>query len=147
MKVEKKKLEEKSNLRKYLAKNPESIGKGIKILKENLSSEAVGNIDLLACNSERTVTVIDLSIKEEYSLLNRGLAHYEWINSHKHLMKELYPINPDNEVELILVAPYFSDDIIRICRHLEVNLRLIGYKPIKMKEEVGIITKNIKITS
>lgn len=71
---------DEADLRQYLKNPPESIEKGMEILKTEFKAETIGRIDLLARDADKATTVIELKTKEEESQLDQGLLYYDWIS-------------------------------------------------------------------
>jgi hypothetical protein len=68
------------------------------------------DIDLLALDRTRQLTIVDVSVANGDELLQRGLSHVDWVARHIAIVQRMYPewaINYTRPARLILVAPRF----------------------------------------
>lgn len=139
-------LEKEEELEKAIAEDPGIIEEGLTALMDKIRIEK-GQLDVLCIDNENTLTLIDIEIKENDAALFNALKYYDWMATNIETVKQLLK-NEDIDVtktpRLILLAPTFSQSILKTIKHGMPKLELFEYTYLKTESgEEGIHLEKI----
>jgi len=140
-------LKEREELEPLLVENPDIIEQGLQILSHQLMTDS-GPLDILAVDSEGSLTVIELKNESSEEHLDQALRYYDWCRQNVLWISQAYSskndIDPNADLRLILIAPAFTETTKRIAKYIGVELQLIEYHAFENdKGERGIICTRI----
>lgn len=150
MKISPAEIREVDELEPLLAKNPEYIEPGMKVLERQLTI-GTGRLDLLSLDDQNTVCVVELKRKSEERQLLQALQYYDWVKANMGWLHKVHSeIDTTSEPRLILIAQNFSDDLKRAAKYTTLNanelLALKQYKAFKIDEkEISVICSDVDI--
>jgi hypothetical protein len=125
-----------SELRSILANNPNIIEDGLTVLKQEYPTDE-GPLDLLCVDGEGRLAVVELKVDSEDTMLFQALKYYDWVYSNRDRVKEAFKdkkINTNLEPKIILIAPEFSETLIRSVKHVTPVIDLYTYKMLECSE-------------
>lgn len=124
-------------LHAFISKNPDVIENGFKIIKNEARLDGLDRADILGLDVNDTMSVIELKanmagledLMQLIGYVNYILDDPYFVYSRfAGLNKTLKSFNPMEDLRPILVAPYFSDKLLRFKNILTVNIELIQYQ-------------------
>jgi hypothetical protein len=137
----------REQLLSLLGEQPAALEEGLKVIDANLPCETPGDIELIALDSTKQLTVIDVDDKPNESLLLRGLAHLDWVVRNTPLLRRTYQglvINFSLQPRLFLVAPDFSPLFRCALHHLQsVQIDCVKYYTIGLPGGTGLCCERI----
>ena len=150
MKLEKVHLSEVAELEPLVKETLHDAEEGLQVLDNQIQIGDQGRPDIIATDFNQALTIIELkSITAEVGALSQIIRYYEWFVNNLPLFARPFPqISLQEQIRLIIIAPSFSDDIIRISKYLDTNIDLIKYTSVKNEKtgEIGILYENIEIS-
>ncbi len=143
MEVDRVQLNEVGELEPLVLHHLDRIEEGLKPLVNQIAIGANGRPDILAVDENGALVLIELkSICADLSALSQVIRYYEWSAENLALIARPFPtVKPDSGVRLILVAPEFDEDTLRLARYVDLDLMLVRYTAIKHGKtgDLGII--------
>ena len=137
----------REQLLSLLREQPAALEEGLKVIDANLPCETPGDIELIALDSTKQLTVIDVDDKPNENLLLRGLAHLDWVVRNTPLLRRTYQgqvINFSLQPRLFLVAPDFSPLFRCALHHLQsVQINCVKYYTIGLPGGTGLFCERI----
>lgn len=102
-----------------------------------------GPLDVLAVDNDGTLVIMELKNKAADGHLDQGLRYYDWCRQNISWLSQAYAnfdIQPDSNPRLLLVAPSFTETVLKIAKYVDVDLQLIEYRAIANGAyELGLI--------
>lgn len=139
-------IREHEELEPMILANPEIIEKGVRIIAHQHMTDS-GPLDILGINSEGSLVVIELKNEATDTHLDQGLRYYDWCRQNLAWISQAYKdhhINTENNPVLILIAPSFTENVKRIAKYVDVELRLFEYHAMENERgEKGIICTEV----
>jgi len=120
-------------LEQLLVDDPGCIEEGMQVLERQVPTDT-GPLDILATDSDGVLSIIELKVTLDEGQLAQGLRYYDWARINLEGIARHYPskVDVNQEPALILIAPAFSQNLIRIARYLDVTLNLKQYRVLEM---------------
>ena len=150
MRVEKVALSELSELEPLVKSTIQEIEEGMEVLDNQISIGDSGRPDVLAIDGNKALTILELKSKTaDVEAIAQIIGYYEWFISNIALFAKPFPkINTDEAIRLIIIAPRFSHELLRISKYLNLDISLVKYTSIKNLEnqDIGIIYENIDVS-
>lgn len=140
-------LESERELMSLIKSSPESVERGLKVLTDGFPAER-GAIDLLCVDSGKILTIAELKIWEDDSMLLQALRYYDIIVQNVYGIAKLYPkaeVDEKEEPRVILIAPSFSETLKKVTKYLDIALDLIEYDAVEVNGKKEIICRLIDI--
>jgi len=107
----------RDQLSSLLNRNTAILEAGMRAIDINLPCETGGPISLLAMDRTNRLTIIDLDIVINDSLLMCGISHFDWFVRSVPILKRMYDrhtIDFSSPPRLFLIAPHFSAVLRRV---------------------------------
>jgi len=106
-----------------------------------------GEIDLLALDRDRRLTVVEVQNALDDTLVARGLSHIDWVVRNIPTVRRLYPawpIDASRQPRLALVAPRFSLALRSGIRQITVPaIACFRYCEVDLPGEAGILVERL----
>jgi hypothetical protein len=122
-------------LEQLLVDDPACIEDGMQVLDRQVPTDS-GPLDILASDTYNVLSVIELKVVVDEGQLAQGLRYYDWARTNLEGIARLYSdkvkVDVDQEPALILIAPGFSQNIIRIAKYIEIPLKLKQYRALQL---------------
>lgn len=121
-------LENEIELEERLLNSPDLIEEGFKLLiNQRRTSPHKKRLDLLGVDSNGTLTVIELKIKEDKDQLPQAIEYFDWllergISFFRDYFSEEKIENKTPRI--ILVAPEYSDRTIKLSKYISENIEI-----------------------
>ncbi|MBO3842188.1 MAG: DUF91 domain-containing protein [Candidatus Brockarchaeota archaeon] len=137
-------------LEDIICSDPEYLEEGMVFLERQFPTDS-GLLDVLMVDSDGALVVVELKNKESDEQILQALRYYDYVATNisdivNHFQRRGITINDQEEPRLILVAPVFSQNLIRICKYLDVEVVLKAYKAVKLPSgEIELILSNVDI--
>jgi hypothetical protein len=136
------------DLENLVAKDPESIERGLKYLDHQRNANGKF-IDVLAVDADGVLTVIELKVGQDDEMLLQALEYYDYVSSNRDRLANEYAkickIVADEDPRIILVASGFSDRLKSAVRHFEPSTILVEYAYLESKTgERGLFCQKIQ---
>jgi len=149
MKFEKIPLENETELESLIIRNLDVIETGLKLISHQVRTGS-GIIDLLCSDADNRLTVIELKVKESDRVLLQALTYHDWVNENALAIKEMFSkardIDTGKSPRLILVAPRFSEDLMKAVKYFEPQIDLVEWEYLKTPSgEKGLYCRPIEI--
>lgn len=129
----------------------EQIEEGLPLLDHQLRFGASGRPDILAVDSTGSLVVMELKADEAgIASLDQGIRYLEWASDNLGLLARPFPaVKPNRTPRLFLVAPGFSESLLRLVKYVELDIVLIRAICVKDTEsgKVGILLEAVEQTS
>lgn len=142
LKVRQVDIKEREQLEPLIVEHSAYIEDGLQIIAHQHPTDS-GPLDILAVDSDGTLVIMELKNEASDGHLDQGLRYYDWCRQNIAWIKkayEKYKIVPENNPRLILVAPSFTETVLRISKYVDVDLQLIEYRAIiDENNELGLI--------
>jgi Holliday junction resolvase-like predicted endonuclease len=143
---------EERNLEAAIIKNPGAIEKGLTVLDHQVPA-GTGKIDILGVDSGGILTIIELKVTEDDTVLMQSVEYYDWVSQNTDRLAERYrekspkvDIDAEEAPRLILVAPTFSLSLKTCCKYINADVDLFEYVYLKAKTgEKGIFCKRVDL--
>ena len=114
---------------------------------EGIVCSPYGEIDVLAVDHTNRLTVIDVQIMLDDTLVARGLSHVDWATRNLPTVKRLYPnwvIDESRQPRLVLVAPRFSLALRSGIRQITAPaISCFRYCEVELSGQAGILVERI----
>lgn len=127
-------------LERIIVENPELIEEGFQIVANQLYTDS-GPLDILAVDKNGYLCVIELKSEANEGHLDQGLRYYDWCVQNLAWILKAYSskfnIVTKDRPCLMLVAPSFTDTVLRIAKYVGDNAYLYLYKYIAFEDECG----------
>ena len=150
MQIEKAKLKEVSELEPLVKKTINGIEDGLEFLDNQISIGDSGRPDILAIDRNKALTIIELkSDSADMSAIVQIIGYYEWFVANIALFSRSFDnINLDQSIRLMIVAPDFLQETVRLTKYLDLEISLVRYAAIKNIEtnDIGIIYEDVDIS-
>jgi len=109
-----------------------------------------GPLDILAVDKDGTLVVMELKVVESDDMLMQAIDYYDWIRENVDTLRRMYEarkinINYKKIPRIILVAPSFSESLIRRARYINIDISLYQFKQIEMAGKQGILFEQVPI--
>ena len=106
-----------------------------------------GEIDLLALDRNRQLTIIDLQTTLDDGMVARGLGHVDWAVRNLRTVQRVYPgwtIDISRRPRLVLVAPRFSIALRSGIRQITTPaISCFRYCAVELAGETGILVERL----
>jgi len=143
---------EERNLEVAIIRNPGVIEKGLTILDHQVPA-GTGKIDILGADSGGKLTIMELKVTEDDTMLMQSVEYYDWVSQNTDRLAERYgekfpkvDIDAEEPPRLILVAPTFSLPLKTCCKYINADVDLFEYVYLKTKTgEKGIFCKRVDL--
>jgi hypothetical protein len=150
MKIKETSVNSELELEDLLSHEPETIEEGFRILtRQPRTSPKSNRLDLLGVDSEGTLTVIELKVREDDEQIIQALEYFDWLMERGiHFFRDHFSFK-DIELttpRIILIAPHFSERAKVTCKYLsddiDISLRryvcyqIESHKEVKLIEEI-----------
>src|SRR5262249_28333686 len=91
-----------------------------------------GRLDVILVDSGKSLTVAELKIVEDDSMLMQGIDYYDHVSGlvegyARRYQQEGIEIDPAQRVRLVLVAPSFSQTLLNRCKWVDAPVSLFSY--------------------
>ena len=143
MKLERVNLHEVRELEPLVLATLSEVETGLVALDNQLSAGDSGRPDVLASDSEGALVILELkSVQATDAALSQVLRYYEWFNRNSGMVSRVFPnVNPQCNIRLFIVAPDFSDDLLRLSKYIDLEISLIRCTPLRdsVSQELGIV--------
>ena len=149
MRFEKIPLEGETELESLIIRNMDVIEEGLKLISHQVRTGA-GIIDILCSDADNRLTVIELKAKESDRVLLQALTYHDWVNENALAIKEMFSKARDVDVNksprLILVAPRFSEDLMKAVKYIEPQIDLVEWAYLKSPSgEKGLYCRPVEV--
>jgi hypothetical protein len=138
---------EREQLLSFLSNQPFSLEEGLRLIDRNIPYENSSRIELLALDCANQLTIIDLDISPNETLLLRGLGHFDWMVRNHFIINRMYrdqPIDFSLQPRLILVAPDFSSLFRTAVRLITVpRIHCLRYHTVGVSGTAGIFFERV----
>jgi RecB family endonuclease NucS len=134
-------IKSKNELEELVAKEINVIDERLTFIDRVLTE--TGKIILCHDKDGRLVIVEPRLFQDDKALFDglRYLDHYDSEMSTLKVDDEKNKVKRDDQPRLILVAPSFSDDILRVVRHMATQISLYEWEYLKMGDTKGLYLK------
>jgi hypothetical protein len=116
---------------------------GLRTIDARIPCDPCGEIDVLAADRTRKLTIIDFDTTLNDGLLLRGLGHFDWVARNAPNVQRMCPAQAfDSSLppRLILLAPQFSAVVRRAMRQLtHPQIQWVRYHTVETPGGVGIL--------
>jgi len=140
-------LEKERELKNLVKQDPESIEPGLKIMADEFPVDN-GSIDLLGIDSGNILTIIELKINEDDSMLMQSIRYYDSVSQNIDKIAKLYPgekVDTSEGPRIILIAPSFSGTLKKCAKYIDLRLDLVEYDSLETDHKQGLISHFIDI--
>ena len=149
MRFEKIPLDNETELESLIIGNLDVVEEGLKLISHQVRTGS-GIIDILCSDADNTLTVIELKAKESDRILLQALTYHDWVNENALAIKEMFSkardVDAGQSPRLILVAPRFSEDLMKAVKYFEPQIDLFEWEYLKTPSgERGIYCRSIEI--
>ena len=149
MRIEKIPLENETELETLIVRNLDVIETGLKLISHQVRTGS-GIIDILCSDADNRLTVIELKVKESDRVLLQALTYHDWVNENALAIKEMFPkareVDAGKSPRLILVAPRFSEDLMKAVKYFEPQIDLVEWEYLRSPSgEKGLYCRPIEV--
>lgn len=130
---------DETELENLLFADPEAIEDRVTILGRQVPTDS-GPLDLLAMDADNILTVIELKSAADESQLDQGLRYYDWAMTNREWIARSYlskAINVEESPRLILISPEFPEELKRIAKYVDEDVKLTLLKCSVFKSPSG----------
>lgn len=137
-----------TDLETILINDLDEISEGMKFLGRQIDTDT-GTLDILAVDSDGMLTILELKIKQDDEQLFQGVRYYDWIKSRIEWIRRSYEKEYDYIIDvskdpwLILVAPSFSENLMKVTRYIDLSVNLFTYAVLQIGDSQKIICNDI----
>jgi hypothetical protein len=134
-------------LEQLLVNDPACIEEGVQVLDRQVPTDT-GSLDILATDADSVLCIIELKVTVDEGHLAQGLRYYDWARINLEAIARHYPnkVDPNQEPALILIAPGFSQNLIRIAKYVDVPLDFRQYRVLQMPDgEREVVCTSVEI--
>jgi len=129
-------------LEDLIRQQPDLVEEGLLIIdqqKITQNLENQGRLDVLFVDSDNTLIIAELKIKENDRMLSQAIDYFDYINDNKEIIARLYSekktnINPSKEPRILLIAPSFSKTLINRCKWISIDIQLKRYLHLELED-------------
>ncbi len=127
------------------------IEEGVRYIDHQRGTER-GPLDILMVDSGNALTVAELKIVEDDTMLVQGMDYYDYISKNIEGISRIYKdyrIDPKQTARLFLIAPSFSVSLINRCKWIDIPISLFTYKCITFEDskEITVVFSEVTIPS
>ena len=142
MPFEKVHIKDENELEEIVAKEISVIEEGLTVIDRILTDS--GKI-ILCCDKESHLVILDPRLLRDDKALFDGLRYLDHYNSVISLLNDdKEKIKLDVRPRLILIAPSFSDDLIRVVKYIDtVKIDLYQWEYLKLEDQKGLYLKPV----
>ena len=119
-------------VRRYSGK----IEDGLTFIDHQHITKAGGRLDVLMVDSGGSLVVAELKVVEDDGMLLQGLDYYDYVASNLDAFVRMYNLQPasaSQQVRLLLIAPNFSQTMIKRCRWINAPVSLFAYSCLSLE--------------
>jgi hypothetical protein len=134
-------------LEQLLVDDPGCIDEGMRILDRQVPTDT-GPLDILATDTDSVLSIVELKVTLDEGHLAQGLRYYDWARTNLEGIARHYPnkVDVNQEPALILIAPRFSQNLIRVAKYVDIPLDLKEYHVLQMPAgEREVICASVEI--
>src|SRR5438093_1303482 len=121
----------------------DALEEGLRTIDASIPCHPCGEIDLLALDRPRHLTIIDFDTTVNDDLLLRGLRHFGWIDHNMPHVQRMYrdqPLNVSGQHGLFLLAPQFSPLLRCVARQItRPPIHWVRYLTVDASDGPGIL--------
>jgi len=136
-------------LEDYIVNNPSDVEEGFEVIDRQWPTDS-GPLDILGVDGEGILVIVELKAKENDGQLLQGLRYYDYIASNivsivKHLeSRRIFVL--EEEPRLMLIAPSFSQTLMKVAKYIDVDLDLKEYQAFELSSgDIYIYFRSIEI--
>lgn len=147
MKLARVRLDEVHELEPLVLATLSSLEDGLRPLSNQLSMGDAGHPDILAIDSDGVLVVIELKADTAGpSAVDQAIRYFEWAQANLALLSKPFPeIKHDRQPRVLLVAPEFEDDVLRLVRYLDLDFRLARVTCVRIeKGDTGVLLELVE---
>ena len=120
---------------------------GLRTIDTRIPCHPCGEIDVLAVDRARTVTIIDFDAGLNDGLLVRGLGHVDWVLRNASNVQRMCPghaLDASRPPRLILLAPQFSPLLRRVMRQVSrPQIQWVRYHAVDTPAGAGLLLEPV----
>lgn len=134
-------------LEDMLKDNLHLVEEGLKFI-DNQIAAGRGPLDILAVDSGKSLAVIELKVSESDEMLMQAIDYYHWVFEHIDSIKRMYPtsgVDYRQAPRLILIAPSFSNALLKRALYLKVQPELFTYKCLEAEGKRGLLFEAVNL--
>ena len=134
-------------LEHLLVNDPQCIEEGMQVLDRQVPTDT-GFLDILGTDRDGVLSVIELKVVLDEGHLDQGLRYYDWARTNLEGIARHYPkkVDVDQEPALVLIAPTFSQNLIRMAKYVDVPLHFKEYRVLELPGgEREVVCKSVEI--
>jgi hypothetical protein len=134
-------------LEDMLKDNLHLIEEGLKFI-DNQIVAGRGPLDILAVDNGGSLVVMELKVVESDDMLVQALDYYDWTLEHIDSVKRMYPrfnVDYEQSPRLILVAPSFSQTLLRRAVYLTISPELFTFKCLETEGKRGLLLEAVNL--
>ena len=150
MSIEEISVKNERELEEIVAKETESIEKGLTIIGNQIPINAHAKLDVLCHDENGQLVIFKLSISEDDMMLFEGLRALNHLDTTKHILKfhyQNFKINDKEPLRLILLAPSFSKSLLTIANHISgIRIDLYEWEYLKFGDNKALRIKPISLS-
>ena len=143
---------EERKLEAEVIKNPGVLEKGLFVLDHQVPA-GTGKIDVLGVDSGGTMCILELKTAEDDMMFLQGLEYLDWVNNNladlARRYEEKFPrtrISVDDVPRLLLVAPSFSETLLKSAKFVDPKPDLFEYRYLRTaRGEKGLHCRVVQI--
>ncbi len=150
MSIEEITVKNERELEEIVAKETESIERGLTIIGNQIPVNAHTKLDVLCHDENGQLVVFKLSTSEDDMMLFEGLKALNHLDSTKEMLKFYYKnfkISEKEPPRLILLAPTFSKNLLTITNHISgIRIDLYEWEYLKFGDNKAMRIKPISLS-
>jgi len=150
MSIEEISVKNERELEEIVAKETESIEKGLTIIGNQIPINAHTKLDVLCHDENGQLVVFKLSTSEDDMMLFEGLKALNHLDTTKEMLKFYYQnfkISDKEPPRLILLAPNFSKNLLTITNHISgIRIDLYEWEYLKFGDNKAMRIKPISLS-
>lgn len=116
---------------------------GLRAIDARIPCHPCGEIDLLAVDRTRQLTIIDFETTVNDGLLLRGIGHFDWVARNMPIVRRMYQaqaVDFSLPARLLLLAPQFSPLLRRVVRQIiRPQIHWVRYHTLDVSGGPGIL--------
>jgi len=120
-----------------------AIEEGLRTIDAKMPCHPCGEIDLLAVDRTRQLTIVDFETTVNDGLLVRGIGQFDWVVRNMPIVQRLYraqAVDFSLSPRLVLLAPQFSPLLRRVARQItRPQIRWVRYHTLEASGGPGIL--------
>ena len=128
-------------LEDFIRRQPELVEADLKIIDQQTTTQNLkskGRLDVLFVDSDNTLVIAELKVKENDKMLSQAIDYFDYINDNKETIARLYSefnINATNEPRILLIAPNFPQTLINRCKWINIDIQLKRYLYLELEDD------------